>query len=36
MSEEGWDNNFNVDLMGTTRGVEAAMPFLEKSAAASW
>lgn len=35
MSDTGWLNNFNVDLMGTTRGVEAAMPFLEKSAAAS-
>lgn len=35
MSDQGWLNNFNVDLMGTTRGVEAAMPFLEKSSAAS-
>ena len=35
MSEEGWLNNFNIDLMGTTRGVEAALPFLEKSSAAS-
>ncbi len=35
MSEQGWENNFNVDLLGTTRGIEAAMPFLEKSAAAS-
>lgn len=35
MSEEGWIANFNVDLLGTTRGVEAAMPFLEKSEAAS-
>ena len=35
MSEEGWLNNFNVDLLGTTRGVEAATPFLEKSDAAS-
>ena len=35
MSEQGWVNNFNVDLLGTTRGVEAAMPFLEKSDAAS-
>jgi NAD(P)-dependent dehydrogenase (short-subunit alcohol dehydrogenase family) len=35
MSEEGWRNNFNIDLMGMTRGVEAAMPFLEKSSAAS-
>ncbi|MCB1842423.1 MAG: SDR family oxidoreductase [Halioglobus sp.] len=35
MSEEGWENNFNVDLLGTTRGIEAAMPFLEKSDAGS-
>ena len=35
ISEEGWENNFNVDLLGTTRGVEAVMPFLEKSKAAS-
>ena len=35
MSDEGWLNNFNVDLMGTTRGVEAAMPFLQQSSAAS-
>ena len=35
MSEEGWEANFNIDLLGTTRGVEAAMPFLEKSSSAS-
>ena len=35
MSEEGWEANYNRDLLGTTRGVEAAMPFLEKSSAAS-
>lgn len=35
MSEQGWLNNFNIDMLGTTRGVEAAMPFLEKSKAAS-
>ncbi len=35
MSEEGWEANFNVDLLGTTRGVEACMPFLEKSSAAA-
>ena len=35
MSEEGWEANFNVDLLGTTRGIEAAMPFLEKSSAGS-
>ena len=35
MSEEGWEANFNIDLLGTTRGIEAVMPFLEKSSAAS-
>ncbi|TDG14872.1 SDR family oxidoreductase [Seongchinamella unica] len=35
MGEEGWEANFNIDLLGTTRGIEAAMPFLEKSSAAS-
>lgn len=35
MGDEGWQNNFNVDLLGTTRGVEASMPFLEKSDAAA-
>jgi len=35
MTEEGWEANFNVDLLGTTRGVEAVMPFLEKSKAAA-
>ena len=35
MSEEGWEAAFNVDLLGTTRGIEAATPFLEKSSAAS-
>ena len=35
MTEEGWVANFNVDLLGTTRGIEAAMPFLEKSSAAA-
>jgi 3-oxoacyl-[acyl-carrier protein] reductase len=34
-SEQGWLNNFNVDLLGTTRGIEASMPFLQKSDAAS-
>lgn len=33
VDEEGWQKNFNVDLLGTTRGIEAAMPFLEKSSA---
>ncbi|WP_346839472.1 SDR family oxidoreductase [Microbulbifer sp. SAOS-129_SWC] len=35
MSDEGWINNLNVDVLGTTRGIEAAMPFLEHSEAAS-
>ena len=35
VDEAGWTKNFNVDLLGTTRGIEAAMPFLEKSDAAS-
>lgn len=35
VDEEGWVKNFNVDLLGTTRGIEAAMPFLQKSDAAS-
>jgi 3-oxoacyl-[acyl-carrier protein] reductase len=35
MSEAGWEANFNVDLLGTTRGLEAAMPFLSASDAAS-
>ena len=35
LSEEGWHNALNFDVFGTTRGIEAAMPFLEKSDAAS-
>ena len=35
MSEQGWENALNFDVFGTTRGIEAAMPFLEKSDAAS-
>lgn len=35
MTEEGWQNAMNFDIFGTTRGIEAAMPFLEKSDAAS-
>lgn len=35
VDEDGWVKNFNTDLLGTTRGIEAAMPFLEKSGAAS-
>jgi len=33
--EESWKKEFDVDLMGTVRLVNAAMPFLEKSRAAS-
>ena len=33
--EAGWRSGFDVDLMGSVRMVEAAMPFLEKSKAAS-
>lgn len=33
--EESWKKGFDVDIMGTVRLVDAAMPFLEKSAAAS-
>jgi NAD(P)-dependent dehydrogenase (short-subunit alcohol dehydrogenase family) len=33
--EASWQAEFNTDLMGTVRAVNAAMPFLEKSAAAS-
>lgn len=33
--EAGWKAGFDVDLMGSVRMVEAAMPFLEKSRAAS-
>lgn len=33
--EEGWNRIFNVDLMGAVRSVEAALPFLQKSDAAS-
>lgn len=35
MGDEGWENNLNIDILGTTRGIEAAMPFLEKSSAAA-
>lgn len=35
MTDDGWINGVNVDVLGTTRGIEAAMPFLEKSDAAS-
>lgn len=33
--EAAWQSEFDVDLMGTVRAVEAAMPFLEQSTAAS-
>lgn len=33
--EEGWMRSFQIDLMGAVRGVEAALPFLEKSEAGS-
>lgn len=33
--EESWKKEFDVDLMGTVRLVNAAMPYLEKSKAAS-
>jgi 3-oxoacyl-[acyl-carrier protein] reductase len=33
--EESWKQGFNVDMMGTVRLVNAAMPYLEKSDAAS-
>lgn len=33
--EEAWQRSFQVDLMGAVRGVEAAMPFLERSEAGS-
>jgi len=33
--EAGWKSGFDVDLMGSVRMVDAAMPFLEKSKAAS-
>lgn len=34
-SLEGWRKSFDVDMMGTVGLVEAAMPYLERSAAAS-
>lgn len=35
LGEEGWRRGFDIDLMGTVRAIEAAMPWLEKSAAAA-
>ncbi|SMF79169.1 NAD(P)-dependent dehydrogenase, short-chain alcohol dehydrogenase family [Tistlia consotensis] len=34
-NEEAWKSEFEVDLMGAVRAVEAAMPWLERSEAAS-
>ena len=31
--EKGWERSFQIDMMGSVRGVEAAQPFLEKSEA---
>ncbi len=33
--EESWEKEFSTDMMGTVRLVNAAMPYLEKSAAAA-
>lgn len=35
LDESGWRANFETDVLGTVRGVEAALPFLKKSAAGS-
>lgn len=35
MDESGWRANLETDIFGTTRGVEAALPFLKKSQAGS-
>ncbi len=35
MDENGWKANFEIDLLGTTRTIEAAMPALQASDAAS-
>ncbi len=34
-NDESWQAEFNVDMMGTVRAVDAAMPLLEKSSAGS-
>lgn len=34
-NEESWKNGFEIDMMGTVRLVECAMPYLEKSQAGS-
>jgi 3-oxoacyl-[acyl-carrier protein] reductase len=33
MDEEAWRKGFEIDVMGTVFGIEAALPFLEKSSA---
>ncbi len=35
VGDDGWKANLEIDVLGTTRGIEAAMPFLEKSSAGS-
>jgi len=35
MDESGWRANFEIDVLGSVRGVEAALPFLKQSAAGS-
>lgn len=35
VSEDGWRANFEADMLGTWRGVNAVLPYLEKSSAGS-
>lgn len=35
MDESGWRANFETDVLGTVRGIEAALPYLKKSSAGS-
>jgi 3-oxoacyl-[acyl-carrier protein] reductase len=35
MDESGWRANFEIDVLGTVRGIEAALPLLKKSATGS-
>ena len=35
LGEDGWRRGFDIDIMGTVRAIDAAMPWLEKSAAAA-
>ena len=35
MDEEAWRRGFEIDVMGTVFGIEAALPQLEKSSAGS-